>query len=130
MTITPTTSRSPQWVPHAHAVQFYEKEEFLYQVVGDYIADGLVAFEPAVVIATPEHCEGMSVSLRERGFDVAQLRSGGQLTFLDAREALATFMSGHLPDADRFRQNIGSVVARTARAHRGANVRAYGEMVD
>lgn len=131
MTVTiPTPSRGLQWAPHSHAVQFYERDEYLYAVVADYIAEGLVNFEPAVVIATPEHRDGMCAALQDKGFDVLNLRRDGHLTFLDAREAMATFITDQVPDAARFRESIGGILARTTEANRGAPVRAYGEMVD
>ena len=36
-----------------HAVQFYEREEYLYAVVAEFLAQGLTAGEPTIVIATP-----------------------------------------------------------------------------
>jgi hypothetical protein len=37
------------------AVQFYEREEYLYSVVADFLARGLTAGKPTIVIATQEH---------------------------------------------------------------------------
>ena len=107
-----------------HFVQFYEKEEFLYPIVADFIADGLRAGEPAVVIAIPEHRDGIAADLSGKGFDLQNV------TFLDANEALATFMAGEMPDEARFRHSIGGTIAKSANEHRPSRVRAYGEMVD
>ena len=84
-----------------HAVQFYERDEFLYDVVADFLAAGLDEGEPAVVICTPEHRHAFTGQLRDRGTPV------DRLMFLDAREMLATFMVGGMPDAARFHENVG-----------------------
>ena len=38
-----------------HAVQFYEDDELLLEVVARFAAAGLAAGEPVVIIATEEH---------------------------------------------------------------------------
>src|SRR5436189_219253 len=81
-----------------HAVQFYERDEFLFARVADYFASGLEKHEPGIMIATEEHCQAVAGHLSARGYD---LRS---MTFLDARETLNAFMSGNEPDEPRFRE--------------------------
>jgi len=107
--------------PLDHIVQFYEDEEFLYSRVADFLMAGIHAGEPAVVIATPEHHEGFRARL--------DLPADFQnVLFLDARETLSSFMLGDMPDAQRFQQSVGALIARNAAGDR--RVRAYGEMVD
>ncbi len=113
--------------PRTHAVQFYEGEEFLYEVVGTFLATGLKLGERIVIVATEAHRQGILRHLRE--FDIEGATSSGQVLQLDARETLARFMVGDMPDADLF----GRVVAETmgSRAVDGHRpVRVYGEMVD
>jgi signal transduction histidine kinase len=105
-----------------HAVQFYEKDEFLCGRVADYFAGGLEKNEPGIMIATEEHCQAVAGHLRALGYD---LRS---VTFLDARETLSAFMSGNKPDELRFRETIGGAIRQ--RTNGGGRLRAYGEMVD
>src|SRR5215212_6620259 len=102
----------------SHAVQFYERDEFLYDVVADFLAAGLDAGEPAVVVCTPEHRQGFE----------ARLENVDRILFFDAEEMLATFMVGGQPDATRFHENVGRVVKAAAAG--SASVRVYGEMVD
>ena len=112
-----------------HAVQFYEGDEFLFGVVGEFLAAGLARRQPAIVIATEPHRAGFVAQLRSRGMDVEALRRGGRLTLLDARETLDAFMVGGTPDPARFRREVGGVVERAGRGE-DAVVCAYGEMVD
>ncbi|HEY2744871.1 MAG TPA: MEDS domain-containing protein, partial [Polyangia bacterium] len=112
-----------------HIVQFYENEDFLSDTVGHFIAAGIAAGEPIIIIATPEHRAQFTQRLQERGIDVDAVRASGQLSLLDARETLATFMVGDMPDWSRFKAAIGAVIEK-GRQGREGRVRAYGEMVD
>src|SRR5437764_14054961 len=50
---------------HGHAVQFYENEAFLATVVAEFLATGLTAGEPIIVIATTPHCRAFVRQLEE-----------------------------------------------------------------
>jgi PAS domain S-box-containing protein len=113
----------------SHIVQFCEEDDFLCDLVADYLAAGIDAGEPAVVFATEQHRDVLRGSLRARGIDVDRACAGEQLWLIDAREALARFMVGDMPDWERFQEVVGGAVDRGRRRHR-ACVRAYGEMVD
>jgi signal transduction histidine kinase len=113
---------------HSHAVQFYEQDEFLYETVGKFLRAGLEAGDRLLVIATEAHRDGFKRELGARTADQA-IRSG-QLVMLDARETLAKFMIGEMPDADLFKDVLARVIATTATHRPGARLRAYGEMVD
>ena len=106
----------------AHFVQFYDREEFLFDVVATFIAEGLIEREPVVVIATEEHRRGFIERLAAKGFDA------GRVTFLDARKMIEQFMNGAMPDDDRCISVIGGVLEEAAGS--APRIRAYGEMVD
>ena len=114
---------------HNHIVQFYEDEQFLVENVAHFIAAGLRAGEPIIIIATEEHRVAFAEHVARQGLDVAAARSSGQLTMLDARKTLAEFMIGDMPDWERFKRTIGATIERSRGPDR-ARVRAYGEMVD
>ena len=122
----------PSWAaaPHdrvcEHVVQFYETHDFLVGAVADFLAEGLWTGQPLVVIATSEHREGIVDRLGSFGFDPGRALRSGRLRLLDAREALAGFMVGSLPDPARFRASVGAAISPSG----GLRVRAYGEMVD
>ena len=106
----------------AHQVQFYDREEFLYEIVGGFIEKALAAGEPVILIATPEHRRGFSDALIARGFDP------DRVVFEDARETMATFMTGGMPDTERFLSAMGARLERLTATH--GRLSAYGEMVD
>jgi signal transduction histidine kinase len=114
-----------------HRVQFYDSEDFLAATVADFLAPAIDHGHPLVVIATPLHRASFTSKLKAKGFDVDRVSGNGQLTLLDARETLDAFMVGSVPDPDRFRTVVGSVL-RDARDRGGADavLRLYGEMVD
>ena len=115
---------------HRHAVQFYESDEFLVRSVSEYLMAGFELGEPAVVIATSEHLAALRDALTARGVDVEWSRRRGLLTQLDARTALASFMSNGVPDEVLFKAQISPILDKVRHRRRSANVRAYGEMVN
>lgn len=105
-----------------HLVQFYERDEFLFEIVAAFIGQALTTGEPVLVIATPEHCRGFSDQLSAKGFDPGRVR------FADAGETMAGFMSGGMPDAQKFMTTLGGVLEQMVGKHN--RISAYGEMVD
>src|SRR5688572_32569315 len=73
---------------HHHAVQFYGDERELFKTIGTFLSEGLVAGQPAVVIATPPHSAAIQDALGAHLIDVARARHLGDLVMLDAEETL------------------------------------------
>src|SRR3712207_120967 len=94
---------------HHHAAQFYGTDESLFATVSAFISEGLVAGQPAILVATPAHCKGILAGLRHRLIDVERAKRIGDLACLDAEETLATFMAGDMPDRGAFRKHMGDV---------------------
>ena len=120
-------------VPRAadqHRVQFYETDSFLADAVTRFLADGLRAGDPAIVVATPAHREAFAQRLGASGLDVAALLDRQQLVILDATDTLSQFMLAGTPRWERFAECVGGVVRRVQAAHPGRHILAYGEMVD
>ena len=110
-----------------HFVQFYEADEFLLDSLSGYVREGLETGDACVVVARPEHREGLDARLRASGLDTDAASARGSLVVLDAAETLSLFMSNDAPDPRRFEEVIGGVLARASEA--GGRVRAFGEMV-
>jgi MEDS: MEthanogen/methylotroph, DcmR Sensory domain len=115
---------------HFHAVRFYQDEQSLYRIVADFIGDGVVAGEPAVVITTPLHGEMISRELEALACDVSRLQASGELLILDAEETLSTFMKDCVPDPVAFQSSVGGALDRATAGRPHASVRAYGGVVD
>jgi hypothetical protein len=121
---------SPSLAGHFHAVRFYDTKESLCRIVAEFLGEGLVTSQPALVIGTPEHRAGILEELRVRHFDVDKLQAAGDLLLLDARETMATFMVDGMPDPELFRARGTEAIERVCRGRKDCTIRAYGEMVD
>ncbi|MGI9166559.1 MAG: hybrid sensor histidine kinase/response regulator [Pyrinomonadaceae bacterium] len=110
-----------------HFVQFYEADAFLLNSLSGYIGTAVNAGEGAVVVATKAHREGLDELLRENGLDVATASVSGLYVSIDAAETLSTLMVDGLPEPKRFREVIGSLIAKTRNGR--PRLRAFGEMV-
>ena len=126
----------PNTEHHAHVVQFYTDDRFLLDELTHFIGPALAAGNSAVVIATKGH----RISLFEKlaterlsgeGIDLAKAIAEGRYVALDAAETLARITVGGLPDAARFSEILGGVIARAASAAQDEHHRvvAFGEMV-
>lgn len=118
---------SPKFEPGHHAVQFFENDSYLAEIVSRHIAEGLRQGEAVVIIATAAHIDAFQNEL-EADLDLSGPILSEQLVFLDAEETLARFMVDGMPDWELFLQAIGSLLERMASKH--SRIRAYGEMVD
>jgi hypothetical protein len=113
-----------------HDVQFYQTEAHLTRTVAEFLADGVRAGQPLIVIATAAHRKAFAKELRVRGLDIDVILSGREAIWLDARETLSTFMEAGHPNPELFSATVGSVFERLLRKRYYLVVRAYGEMVD
>ena len=131
MTVEPDTLPDAASGACSHAVHFYERDDDLADRVVRHIAEGLLAGEAAVIVASQAHRELFAQRLRAMNIDVEEARAAGRLTILDAAETLAKLMVGGAPSPELFRRVVGSVIdASGTRGKRRVKVRAYGEMVD
>ena len=110
-----------------NAVQFYDDDGFLTDAVGRFLAAGLKAGDRLVVIAAGQHRIGLLKHLEPCNGQAAV--ESGQLLMVDARETLAKFMVGDVPDPDLFHHAHSRLLA-TVRETGGGRIRAFGEMVD
>ncbi|MEA2660432.1 MAG: hypothetical protein QOH08_4 [Chloroflexota bacterium] len=112
-----------------HAVQFYEKDEFLLDGVTRFIAAGVSDGDCSIVIATRAHRADLEARLIRRGLDLNAARRRGAFVALDAAETLAKFMVGTHPDPAKFDTVVGALIERSVQGPPLRRVRAFGEMV-
>jgi len=114
-----------------HVVQFYADDAFLLDGLSRFIGTALAAGDGAIVIATKSHRDGLAQRFRARGLDSARALAQGRYIVLDAAETLSKIMLNGLPDAARFADILGSVVAQASAAAESVlpRVAAFGEMV-
>lgn len=120
---------TPAGVP-GHDVQFYDSEDFLVREVARFLAEGIRAGQPLIIVATHAHRRQFARRLRELGFDADEYYFGSEAIWLDARDTLSAFMEDGMPNRDRFEATLGVVFERLLGKRSYLVARAYGEMVD
>ena len=127
--VTAPRMMAAQLAEDRHAVQFYEKDDYLLEGVTRFVAAGISDGDCAIVIATKAHRTDLEARLVRRGFDLNAARRRGSYHALDAAETLAKFMNGDLPDPTKFHEVIGTLIDRSVQGPPLRRVRAFGEMV-
>ena len=112
---------------HEHLVEFYETEQFLVDSVTDYVVPALLEDGRAIVVATPEHRAAFAEVIAARGVDLDSAVYHRRYLAIDAAGMLEMFMVDGMPDRERFRSIVTSLIE--PRAFGGRDVRVYGEMV-
>jgi hypothetical protein len=121
-----TTSSTPRY----HAVRFYENDKSLARIVAEFLADGLRANKPALVVASPVQRAGIVRELVSRGIDVVKVQENGNLLLADAEQMLSTFMKDGMPDADAFNRSMCELIKRVCGDSTTRTINIYGQMVD
>ncbi|HXA86220.1 MAG TPA: MEDS domain-containing protein [Candidatus Dormibacteraeota bacterium] len=113
-----------------HAVQFYECDSSLIEVLGSQLGLALEAGDTVIVIATRKHRDGLREGLASRNSDFGAAAQAGRYREFDASECLRDFMVDGSPDKTRFEKAIGLIVERAeAEVKPGHRLVLFGEMV-
>ncbi len=116
-----------EMAPCEHLVQIYQEESVFVDTLEGFVADGLLAGECVVVIATMAHLSALHRQLLKRGARVAKAMGGEQYLALEAEAMLSIFMVNGWPDDELFGKFVNDILRRAS--GRGRKVRAFGEMV-
>ncbi len=111
-----------------HAVQVYEHDAHLGEVLASFVAAGLAEGDRTIVIATEPHRADLERRLADSGWDVAAARADGRYVPLDASATLNRIVVNGWPDDARFDDVVGRLIGE-ARDGGRRRVRAFGEMV-
>jgi len=113
-----------------HAVQFYESDRSLIEVLAQEIAAALRAEDIVITNATRKHRKALRVELALRNIDLAAAAQAGRFRELDPAECLAKFMVNGTPDKDRFESVMGTLIDDAAAALKpGHRLVVFCEMV-
>jgi hypothetical protein len=113
--------------PCNHVVQIYEDDRVFLDLLTGFVTGGINAGECVIIIATAAHLTALNERLREEQYNVFALKLSDQLIFLNAEEALNSFMVNDWPDEILFRHLVSGLVSKAKLRNR--KVRAFGEMV-
>lgn len=124
--------------PTTHSVQFYVHDDSMVEEAVRFIDSAVSAGGAAVVIATPEHRDGILAGLAGRGVDIESALRDSRIVAADAAGMLSEITSGGIPDWSKFEPVVRAVIARAEVACKrlvadGAEcapgVAVFGEMV-
>jgi signal transduction histidine kinase len=116
---------------NTHFVHFYEEDSFLIHTLADLVGTALVAGDIPLVVATPEHRNGLSNTLKARGLDLDLAAKHGRYYSFDAAETLPIFMVNGTPDPALFNAFMESLLGSVESRLKGGSQRLviFGEMV-
>lgn len=112
-----------------HAVQLYEEDAFLIDILSRVVAESLRSGDTVITIATARHREALDERLAHARIDVAAARDVERYIALDAETTLSALTVDGEIDAQTFATLIGGALDRGAKATVGGRVRAFGELV-
>ena len=111
-----------------HFVQLFDTTESLAATVSEFLRTGFLQGQTLLVVSTESTWDAISCRLNDDEMRSSEARESGQLTWLDAAEALKGLMKYGQPDGGLFDASIGMLVRQLA--SRSTGLRIYGEMVD
>ena len=114
---------------HGHAVQFYQTDGHLLDLLTRFIGTALVTGDVGIVIATKPHRDGLAKRFKARGLNVNVAREQGRFVSLDAAATLSRFMVDGRPDQRLFRDVAGGLLKDVAPRGERRRIAAFGEMV-
>jgi len=108
-------------------VQFYETDEYLCNLVSNWIISGVKNGEAIILVASREHLAGIENHISSR--TLRTLQESEQVTICDADETLKKFMgTDGLPIREKFFTTVGGLLKKALA--KSPLVRVYGEMVN
>lgn len=117
-------------MPSQHIVHFFEADELsLLHHLGRYVAEGLEAGEPVVVLTERRRRERLLSELHRLGAEPDIGKEDGRLVMLDSEQLLSKFEHAGRVDAERFNAIVGRTMREVISRSRSRRVRAYGDLV-
>ena len=111
-----------------HCVQFFDDAPSRSETVASFLQDGLDHGATLLIVETKEHWQATARLLAGRRVPIEAAAQSGQLTVLDATDALALVSGAEGLSSERFDRSIGPLVRQLA--SRARSLRVYGEVVD
>ena len=114
--------------PGSHAVRFYNDEPSAHDSIAEFFTAGASADDPLILVARRSTLEAVTRLLASGRYGPAG--AADRIHFVDAAEALSTFMHGDAVDPARGAAFFAGVVADVRSRQAGGTIRWYGEEVD
>ena len=111
-----------------HSVQFFDDAQSRSEILASFLQDGLDHGATLLCVETKEHWQATARLLSGRRVAIEAAAQSGQLTVIDAADALALVGGADGLSSERFDRSIGPLVRQLA--SRARSLRVYGEVVD
>ncbi len=111
-----------------HSVQFFDDLQSRSATVASFLHDGLDDGATLLIVETKEHWQATARLLALERVPIEAAAQSGQLTVLDASDAVALVGGADGPDSERFDRSVGALARQLA--SRTRSLRVYGEVVD
>jgi hypothetical protein len=112
----------------AHWVQFFDDLQSRSETVASFLQDGLDRGATLLIVETKEHWQATARLLAGRRVPIEAAAQSGQLTVLDATDAVTLVGGADGLSSERFDRSVGALVRQLA--SRARSLRVYGEVVD
>ena len=112
----------------AHWVQFFDDVQSRSETVASFLHEGLDRGATLLIVETKDHWQATARLLAGRRVPIEAAAQSGQLTVLNASDAVTLVGGADGPGSERFDRSIGALVRQLA--SRARPLRVYGEVVD
>jgi hypothetical protein len=99
-----------------HEVEFYSEDQIVLASMADFIGAALNSDNPAIVMATKSHREGLIQRLASTGLDIDAAIEGKTYISLDTAEMLSKIMVNGVPDTVRFFEGLSGLISSASEA--------------
>src|SRR5262245_23559399 len=93
-----------------HLAQFYEKEDYLIQLVAEYVRQGIEAGETSILCMAGSRLKKIEKKLRDIGLDLSGAQGAKQMVMADAALTLEQLEADDGSMADRLRRRIEPMI--------------------
>jgi hypothetical protein len=111
-----------------HSVQFFDDAQSRSATVASFLHDGLDRGATLLIVETKEHWQATARLLAGQRVPIEAAAQSGQLTVLDANDAVTLVGGADGLSSERFDRSVGALVRQLASRARSLSV--FGEVVD
>ena len=111
-----------------HSVQFFDDAQSRSATVASFLHDGLDDGATLLIVETKEHWQATARLLALQRVPIEAAAQSGQLTVLDATDAVTLVGGADGLSSERFDRSVGALVRQLASRARSLSV--FGEVVD
>ncbi len=114
-----------------HSVHFYDTNKALIDRLSGIVSSGLNVDNAILIVATQDHRNALLNALEINGIDVTTHVREDRLILCDAKEMLAKFMIGRMPNPALFSRCVGKLMMKANASGRTKEhgLVVFGEMV-